>query len=335
MYPEVYMDIGNKCNAMCKYCLTGSANRQGLTQSVPAYFMTAQRFQELAEHMRGCGMITPDCIFRIYNWYEPMLNPHLPEIINYIDGTDFTLDMSTNAGVLPDFSRIKSCKSIVGLLFSMPGFSQESYDRIHRLNFETVKDNIRTIMREFRARGFEGDAYINYHLYQFNMHEVYDAQAFADEVGIRLHCIFAYFNGSRYNGISDNQAYKDGTMTFERLKEVSKDLFFFYMDEIWDNPEFFKEKLGEPPSITLSEFCNIIPGRGCNDDSRIVNIFDLHSYEEVKAIYDRLQAEADKDPNSLKGWLWGRSYRYPRNYIFGLGEKMKIEKREPQQKEGS
>lgn len=319
VYPEVYMDIGNKCNGMCKYCLTGSLNRMGKTKDIPPYFMDEKEFERMATHMRDCGMITPDCMFRIYNWYEPMLNPHLPEIINYLNKTNFKLDMSTNASVLPDFNRIESCSCMCGLLFSMPGFSQKSYDRMHGFDFEKVKSNIRTIMKEFRAKGFKGDAYINFHLYQFNFHEAREAKAFADELGIRLHTIFAYFNGAvAEDGSSEWDNYLKNRMSMDRVKEINQELFFHFVQELLDNSEYYIEKFKEPPSITLSERCNVIPGRGSNDDSRIVSIYDLHSYEEVKAVYDKLAAERPDDPDNLKVMLWAHQYKISRNYLFGF-----------------
>lgn len=315
MYSEVWMDICNKCNAKCKYCLTGSANRYGRSKDIPAYFMPAAEFKRLAEHMKNSKIITPDCIFRVYNWYEPMLNPELPEIINYIEGTDFRIDISTNASILPDFSRIGSCKNLFSILFSMCGFSQKSYDYIHKLDFETVKKNIRIIMKEIRDRGFTGDAYINYHLYQFNMTEVYDAQAFAVEVGIRLHVICAYFNGGcDENGISDHKAWHDGTMSPARMRDVAKDLLLGYVDQMWVNGEGHTEVIAEPWSITLSEHCNLLANRGVNDDNHMENIFDLHSYEEVKAVYDRIGAKQVQT-----------NYCYPRNALFGLKNKYRTE----------
>ena len=179
-YTEIYMDVTNKCNAMCKYCKTGQANLCGASREAPPYYMTRAEFERLHRHLLDHNIITPDCIYRIYNWYEPSLNPHLPDLFNYMREVGIRLDMSTNAGKAIDFSRVESCENWYGILFSMPGFSQSSYDRIHGFDFEKVKANIRATMEAIRARGFHGYAMINYHLYQFNIGEVRAAKAFAD-----------------------------------------------------------------------------------------------------------------------------------------------------------
>lgn len=102
--------------------------------------------------------------------------------------------------------------------------------------------------------------------------------------------------------------------------EASKDLFFHYIDELYENKEVYFKKIEEPESITLSEFCNIIPSRGCNDDDLIISIFDLNSYEEVKEIYSKIEKERFIKPEISKGWLWGHSYKVSRNHLFGLND---------------
>ncbi len=314
MYTEVYMDILNRCNALCYYCRTGQTNLQGKTNDTPFYQMDTETFARMAEHMRSHGIITPDCLFRIYNWYEPTLNPNLPDIMNYLYDEGYRLDMSTNASQVPDYSRVKSCENFTGLLFSMPGFSQASYDRIHHFNLETIKENIRQTVKQVRDKGFTGDAYINYHLYQFNIGEVRAAKEFADELGIRLHTMYAYFNGGGGRGGLD---YVKGTIDRDLLLRASKDLFFHFLQELWDNEEKYTKDFWEPESITLSEHCNLIPGRGSNDEERIVSIFDMHSYEDVKAVYDGLQAR-ERDPDMKKVYLWCHSYKRPMNHLFGF-----------------
>lgn len=311
MYTEVYMDIVNKCNARCYYCKTGQSNLSGYSNRFPRYDMDVNAFDKLVTHLLNYKIITPDCMFRIYNWYEPTLNPHLPDIINYMHDKGLRLDMSTNASVLPEFSRIRTCDHYYGILFSMPGFSQKSYDRIHGFQFEKVKDNIKRTMEELRKRDFHGDAYINYHLYQFNIDEVYAAKEFADEVGIRLHTMFAYFNGTR--GFAE---YITETMPPEIMTRASKDLFFYFVEDLLKEKEKYDEIFEEPPSITLSEYCNILPGRGSNDEDAVASIFDMHSAEEVENLYKNLRGE--RDPRFERIKYWAMSYKLPMNHLFGI-----------------
>ena len=312
-YTEIYMDVTNKCNAMCRYCLTGRANLRGENQKKEPYYMTAEEFERLHRHLLDHDIIVPDCIYRIYNWYEPSLNPHLPQIMNYMHRVGIQLDMSTNAGRLIDFSQVESCENWYGILFSMPGFSQESYDRIHRFDFERVKANIRATMEAIRARGFHGYAMINYHLYQFNIGEVRAAKAFADELGLGLHTIFAYFNGGCEKG-----DYLSGTIDPLELKAASRDLFFSHIDELIANKEHYFQEFNEPESITLSEFCNVIPGRGSNDDARIKSIFEITSYDELRALYEGLFEQQRKNPQFGNRWVWGHSYKRSWNKLFGF-----------------
>lgn len=311
MYSEVYMDIVNKCNARCYYCKTGQSNLTGQSHKISRYDMTVEDFDKLVKHLLENKIITENCLFRIYNWYEPTLNPNLPDIINYMHDHGLRLDMSTNASVLPDFSKIKTCEHFTGILFSMPGFSQHSYDKIHGFCFEKIKDNIRTTMSEIRKRGFKGDAYINYHLYQFNIEEVYEAKKFADEIGIRLHTMFAY-----YNGTQGFEEYIKETMTPEIMKKSSQDLFFYFVDDLMKEKEKYKKIFVEPPSITLSEYCNVLPGRGSNDDDAICSIYDLHSAQEVEEVYQKVDEK--RNPDFEKVGYWAMSYKLSMNHLFGI-----------------
>lgn len=313
-YTEVYMDVTNICNARCKYCLTGSANRRGENKCVVPYYMTVEEFQKMHEHMLNNDIITQDCLYRIYNWYEPSLNPHLPDILNYIHDVGARVDISTNASRRIDFANIKSCDNWYGIIFSMPGFSQKSYDRIHGFNFEQIKDNIRATVKSLRQRDFHGYAMINYHIYQFNLGEVQAAKAFADELGIELHTIFAITDGHDGEGGS----YLNNTLKPERMKELSRDIIYYYIDELFENKEKYFEDFKEPESITLSERCNVIPGRGSNDESRIKSIFDITTYQEIHDIYESRFKKAIENPQYGNIWVWMHNYKISRNYLFGF-----------------
>ena len=67
------------------------------------------------------------------------------------------------------------------------------------------------------------------------------------------------------------------------------------------------EVIKEPWSITMGGGVTCCPTGAATDHNHLENIFDLHSYEEVKAVYDRIGAKQVET-----------NYCYPRNSLFGL-----------------
>ena len=60
------------------------------------------------------------------------------------------------------------------------------------------------------------------------------------------------------------------------------------------------------------------PAGGSNDESRVCSIFDLHSYEEVKAVYDNLASRPRDAALSRQIHLWAHSYKLSMNHLFGI-----------------
>ena len=53
-------------------------------------------------------------------------------------------------------------------VFSMPGWSQASYDRIHGLDFGRVVANIEATIQNVKEMGYQGRFMLSFHVYQFN-----------------------------------------------------------------------------------------------------------------------------------------------------------------------
>jgi len=107
----------------------------------------------------------------------------------------------------------------------MPGFSQQSYNRIHGFKLEQIKCNINTIVNNLEKEGLR-DRQILYHLYQFNLGEISNAKEFARELNIGIAAFGAYFNG--HTMFRD---YLTKNMTSSALQMARSELITDYIDD--------------------------------------------------------------------------------------------------------
>ena len=102
--------------------------------------------------------------------------------------TDFgyNYQLSTNGSI---FKKIPSHQVKNGkLIISMPGFSQESYDKIHGFIFPKILENIDLFIKNFGSENVT----ISYHIYQFNVDEAFKAIRFFSRQGVFVSHSFAY-----------------------------------------------------------------------------------------------------------------------------------------------
>lgn len=275
IYKRFSIDISGWCNAKCKWCSTGRKNL--MIKSTPR-FMCIKDFKEIYEHLKKINLLHSFNEILLYSWGEPFLNPDYEEIIKYLYHNKQTFSLSTNASVPKYFNDNKDyykyCKTVV---LSMPGFSQSSYNKIHGFNFEIIKENIRNLLNNMRLHGFEGEAYISYHVYRFNELELKEAEKFAEELGIGIRPIKAYF--ATYELA---EKYLEKSLPKEILIEVDNELFLEHVEDlISERPEKYNCVVENMVSIHWDgkiELCC------CCDDSVESffwdSILDINSLEE-------------------------------------------------------
>jgi MoaA/NifB/PqqE/SkfB family radical SAM enzyme len=219
-YKNVFLELSGVCNARCPYCLSGRYRTPG------GGFIAVDDFERILERLRASRLIDRTTLLGLYNWGEPFLHPRLGELVTLAQRYGMRYSFSTNASVVPavDASFVQG---LAVLIFSMPGFSQASYDRIHGFDFAKVRGAIETIVRQARAAGYRGGCRIHYHVYQFNLAEMDACAEFARRLEIDVEYHYAILNHWGHLW-----AYLDDELPYPLLKEVSQDLFNFRLREL-------------------------------------------------------------------------------------------------------
>jgi len=186
-YNRVFFEIAGVCNAKCPYCITGNKSAR------PGEIIDVDMFFDILGKLLKEKVIDNDATIYLFNKGEPFLHPRFSEIIDILHDYGFQYEISTNGSILPVIDK-KLASGLLLLTFSMPGFSQESYDKIHGFDFEEIKRNIAAMSRELGKHGYNNLTQINYHLYQFSLFEIKECEKFAKQNGVKLRPTLAFLN---------------------------------------------------------------------------------------------------------------------------------------------
>ncbi|HEB71906.1 MAG TPA: hypothetical protein ENI77_04730 [Nitrospirae bacterium] len=186
-FGRVFFEIAGVCNAKCPYCITGNKN------APPGKIISAGMFSDILGKLFAEKVIDQNTRIYLFNKGEPFLHPNLSGIIDILHNYNLKYEISTNGSIVPHIDK-KLVSGLQLLTFSMPGFSQNSYDKIHGFDFEEIKTNMTEIVRQLKQHGYENFININYHLYQFSLLEIKDCEFFARKLGISLEPMFAFIN---------------------------------------------------------------------------------------------------------------------------------------------
>lgn len=277
-FTRISIDISGMCNAKCKWCVTGRANRENRKGIRPGLYMSMKTFSDLYNHLYSSKIIEKSTEIMLYSWGEPLLNKEYIDIISFLDKQRQKFSVSTNASVvrMAEDDIYKYCCSFV---YSMPGFSQESYDRIHNFNFEMIKDNICRIHENIRSCGFVGEESISYHIYRFNDDEVSCARGFADDLGIVFNPYYPYFNGN-----SMAEKYLEKKMVETEITEAKSELYLEHVPQLLSQRPagfqcFLRNILSFDFQGKLVLCCAADPGVS---DYYFGNASDFKSYSEIR-----------------------------------------------------
>jgi MoaA/NifB/PqqE/SkfB family radical SAM enzyme len=217
-FKTIYFEVAGICNGRCPYCVTGAKNAN------PGGIMPADTFDATLRNLERLNLIDSRSVLELFNWGELFLHPDLPNIIRVINDHGLRYSISTNASVVPEIDEA-FVKNLIAVRFSMCGFSQQSYDRIHKFDFDRIRENIATIVSRLRSVGYKEYIEIDFHVYQFNANELRECQRFANDLGVVL-----FFLDAILNDWWQFEGFVQGTLPDEKRRQILDDLF---IDEKW------------------------------------------------------------------------------------------------------
>lgn len=175
---KLTFDPANVCQLRCPLCPTGLR-----ILDRPAGCADLELFQSVLNEVG-------DYVFflDLFNWGEPLLNPHLEEFIRRACARDIVCSVSTNLSLPLTNERIEALvrSGLHYLVVSLDGASEETYATYRRRgNFNLVCSNLRKIIAA-RQRLEVRTPFITWQflVFQFNQHEVDKACRMAADLGV-------------------------------------------------------------------------------------------------------------------------------------------------------
>ena len=247
MYSQVYWDICGICNSKCLYCPSGTRNLLGTKHNLHSNFIIPSMFEKALDYLISKEVIAPGVTqLMLYNWGDPFLHPEFYNVIKLVTRKGFHFGLSTNGSTVKYIPQ-ESIPFLDLLIFSMPGFSQESYDRIHGFKFETILKNIKEINKNIHSVTplWLMNTRIDMHQYKFNISEVEAASKFCREEMIYFTTKYAHLVGFQM------------PLNEKNYKDLSKDLFVDVLESIRQRQPL-DYVCPQYNVLVFDEFCNVV-----------------------------------------------------------------------------
>jgi MoaA/NifB/PqqE/SkfB family radical SAM enzyme len=191
-YNTIYWDIIGLCNSNCLYCCNGGNNVLGQKHREQANVLFPEEFEVALNILSNKGVAIPNQThIELYNWGEPFLHPQFEDMTRMVTNRGFSLGLSTNASIVKTIP-IEVIPKLKSIRFSMPGFSQYSYDKMHGFNFDTICNNIKIITEQIKSVPSNVFISIGFHFYKTNLSEMVEASMFCNKLGIHFFPFYAY-----------------------------------------------------------------------------------------------------------------------------------------------
>lgn len=178
-----FLEVNSKCSLHCPTCTKGDETGYEHLTGI----MDPDLMERILDKIK---LENPNAIVFTYANSEPFLHPKLVECIASIKRRGLNAQMSTNLNFVRRLDELLAAKPDM-IIISLSGFTQEIYVRGHAGgNIEKVKDNMRLLadangrLIQKEGGGPGVDIRVNFHIYDYNQHEVALMQEYANNLGL-------------------------------------------------------------------------------------------------------------------------------------------------------
>lgn len=214
---SIFIEISGKCTAKCPYCAQFRLKQENHFGEI----MSPILFEQIIDHIFKIGIINkndPPTI-NLFNWGDPFLNPNINDILRILKKNKLKAFISSNFIVVPDIDK-ELLPVIESATFSLSGFSQASYSRIHGGSLKKVINNFEKFYDSIRKYSPKTWILIYWHRYFFNENEFWEAHKYFNRPGISIGSVIAYLNDDVMM-----KKFIKGELSEEFIKKAEKDIF--------------------------------------------------------------------------------------------------------------
>lgn len=177
-----FLEVNSACNLACPTCTKGNMGEtDGLKYEHQNGIMEDGLMQKCIDKIQSENQ---QAIVFLYGNSEPFLHPRLVHCIQSVKARGLNCQLSTNLNVLRNLDEFIAAKPNF-VIISLSGFTQDVYVRGHAGgNIEKVKANMALLGDALYQAGNPFPVSVNYHVYDYNQHEIPLMEAYAREHNI-------------------------------------------------------------------------------------------------------------------------------------------------------
>lgn len=187
----INLEVVGTCNLRCPSCPVGNYDNRwsGNTKGVISVPLFKDLLEKLSEEIG-----TKESVLALYSWGEPLIHPHIGELVSLAKEKGFKVNISTNLNYARNLDSIISA-GVDEIVVSLSGFTNPVYQATHRGgDIETVKTNMRRMSQLIANSPNKPNVLVNYHLYRHNLqNEVLRMTAMSLELGFNMLYNIAFY----------------------------------------------------------------------------------------------------------------------------------------------